>query len=90
MSTVNPKDEVVIVLSADDNYAPYLAATLVSLAEHSSPVRNYMAYILTEGRQNSCNIKPTKECSVFSRRTWSQGIDHVFQFGVVNFQHLRM
>lgn len=53
MSTVNPKDEVVIVLSADDNYAPYLAATLVSLAEHSSPVRNYMAYILTEGISDS-------------------------------------
>lgn len=54
MNTVNRKDEVVIVLSADDNYAPYLAATLASLAEHSSPVRNYVAYVLTEGISDSC------------------------------------
>lgn len=44
-------DEISIVMSCDDKYAPYLGVTLQSLAVHASKQKNYTVYILDEGLQ---------------------------------------
>lgn len=62
------KDEVSVVMSADKNYAPYLAVCIKSLIENSSENNNYCIYVLNTDLGlidiNRISNMQTKNCKI--------------------------
>ena len=60
MQTIKPtfsNNNIPIVFSCDNNYAPYLAVTIQSIIENSSSNNNYDIFILDENFNNTTKNK---------------------------------